>query len=352
MKPAPSIIAFTTASGLGYGMLFVLAIGALFGLIPAERWLGMVGFILALGSISAGLFASTFHLGHPERARLALSQWRSSWLSREGLLALITYIPAVILALGWIIFEDVSGIFSLIAVAAAGGAAATVYCTGMIYASLPPIRAWHQPLTAPVYLAFALMTGLLLVHFLLRLFAVSSLVIGLVSLAAIIIAFALKILYWRSVSEGELDGPSMESATGLGMFGLVRMLDPPHTQTNYLLNEMGFQIGRKHARVLRMLMLLFGLFLPLILTLTALVLKAWASVVLTFFALLSGIIGVLIERWLFFAEAKHTVMLYYGDQYDTPSQRLASAFERQVREAPPAEKQRRRRPIPSQLRRI
>jgi DMSO reductase anchor subunit len=27
---------------------------------------------------------------------------------------------------------------------------------------------------------------------------------------------------------------------------------------------------------------------------------------------ISVILGVLIERWLFFAEAKHTVTLYYG----------------------------------------
>ncbi|MEL6962937.1 MAG: DmsC/YnfH family molybdoenzyme membrane anchor subunit, partial [Pseudomonadota bacterium] len=250
MKPAPSIIGFTAASGLGYGMLFVLAIGALLGLIPNERWLGVASFFLALGSITGGLMASTFHLGHPERALLAFSQWRSSWLSREGVAAVITYVPAIIFAAGWILFESQAGIFKLMAIAAAAGAALTVYCTGMIYASLPPIKAWYQPLTAPVYLAFALMTGFLAIHFVMTAFGVPSLPVGLLTLVSIVIAFGLKIAYWRMVEQS--DRPTTENATGLGHLGIVRLLDPPHTQTNYLLDEMGFQIGRKHARILRM----------------------------------------------------------------------------------------------------
>lgn len=343
MKPAPSVIAFTSISGLGYGMLFVLAIGGLIGVIPIERWLGAVGLVLAIGSITAGLLASTFHLGHPERARLAISQWRSSWLSREGLLALVTYIPAIIFAAGWVIFVDLSGVFGLMAFAAAAGAIGTVYCTGMIYASLPPIKAWHQPFTTPVYLAFALMTGLLAVHFLLASFGVRLLLFGVMTLAAIAGAFALKILYWKNVKLNQAHGPSPESATGLGTFGLVRMLDPPHTQSNYLLNEMGFQIGRKHARLLRMLVFLFGMFLPMILTLVALTLESWAVVALTLFAFLFGFVGVLIERWLFFAEAEHTVMLYYGANHGVSSQQPASGISQQTWTSPSSNQLRRRR---------
>ena len=93
MKPAFSVIGFTTLSGLGYGMLFVLGLTTLLGLVPTERWLGVVALALALGSITLGLLSSTLHLGHPERAWRAISQWRSSWLSREGLAALVTYVP-------------------------------------------------------------------------------------------------------------------------------------------------------------------------------------------------------------------------------------------------------------------
>ena len=288
MKPAFSVIGFTTLSGLGYGMLFVLALTAPLGLVPTERWLGVAGLALALVSITLGLLSSTLHLGHPERAWRAISQWRSSWLSREGLVALATYLPALLFAIGWVAFESAGGLFALMALIAALGALATVYCTGMIYASLPPIKAWHQPLTTPVYLAFALMTGLLAVHLLLTLFGAPTLLLGILTLLSIAGAFALKILYWRKLSTDDQDGPTVESATGLGRSGLVRMLDPPHTQTNYLLDELGFQIGRKHARVLRMLTFLFGLFLPLALTLIALTLDGWPQVLLGLLRLCIG----------------------------------------------------------------
>ncbi len=77
-------------------------------------------------------------------------------------MALITYLPALIFASGWVFFGTTGGIFWPFALLAAAGAAVTVWCTGMIYASLKPIRQWHHPLVAPIYLAFALMTGSLL----------------------------------------------------------------------------------------------------------------------------------------------------------------------------------------------
>jgi DMSO reductase anchor subunit len=91
VHPAPSIVAFTTASGAGYGLLFLLGVTAPAGLIPPTRALGLAGLGLALGLITLGLCASLLHLGHPERAWRAVSQWRSSWLSREGAVALLTY---------------------------------------------------------------------------------------------------------------------------------------------------------------------------------------------------------------------------------------------------------------------
>jgi DMSO reductase anchor subunit len=162
LHPAPSIIAFTTLSGAGYGLLFVLALGSVLGLIPPMRWIGLSGMVLALGLITLGLLCSTFHLGHPERAWRALSQWRSSWLSREGVMALVTYGPALLFAFGWVVLGTTGGLFAPLAVLTAAGAVATVWCTGMIYASLKPVRQWHHPLTAPLYLTFALMIGSLL----------------------------------------------------------------------------------------------------------------------------------------------------------------------------------------------
>ena len=114
MHPVPSIIAFTTASGAGYGLLFLLAVTAPAGLLPTGRWFGLTALLLALGLITFGLSASLFHLGHPERAWRALSQWRSSWLSREGLMALLTYPPALAFGAGWVLAETPTGLFTLL----------------------------------------------------------------------------------------------------------------------------------------------------------------------------------------------------------------------------------------------
>ena len=126
MHPALSIILFTTLSGLGYGLLALLGIAAAAGIVPPGRWLGIAGLGTALGLVAAGLLSSTFHLGHPERAWRALSQWRSSWLSREGALALATFAPAGAFAVGWIVFRSVSGAWALCGVLAALGAGLTV----------------------------------------------------------------------------------------------------------------------------------------------------------------------------------------------------------------------------------
>ena len=95
MHPAYSVIFFTTASGAGYGLLALLAAFGSAGALPPERWLGIVGIVGALALITFGLLSSTFHLGNPQRAWRAFSQWRTSWLSREGVASTLTYLPAL-----------------------------------------------------------------------------------------------------------------------------------------------------------------------------------------------------------------------------------------------------------------
>ena len=91
MHPAASIIVFTTLSGLGYGLAAVLGLGLLDPAALATR----LAFLLALALISGGLISSTLHLGNPQRAWRALSQWRSSWLSREGVMAITSFAPLI-----------------------------------------------------------------------------------------------------------------------------------------------------------------------------------------------------------------------------------------------------------------
>ena len=315
MHPAPSIVAFTTVSGAGYGLLFLLGVTAPAGLIPPTRALGVAGLGLALGLITLGLCASLLHLGHPERAWRAVSQWRSSWLSREGAMSLLTYPPALVFAAGWVWLERTGGWIAVSGLLAAAGAALTVYCTSMIYASLEPIREWRQPLVPPVYLAFALMTGALLLHAVLLLFGAGRGWAALLALLATALAFGLKGMYWAAIGRPE-PGPTPESATGLGALGKVRMLEPPHTETNYLLREMGFRVARRHAAKLRWYACVFGGIGTALLTLLALLSSGPPAGLLALLAAFSGIAGVLIERWLFFAEATHTVTLYYGRRAD------------------------------------
>lgn len=309
MHPAFSVIVFTTASGAGYGLLFAMAVAGLFGLVPPEPWLGGTSLGLALALITGGLLSSSLHLGHPERAWMAFSQWRSSWLSREGVAAVLTYLPALVLALGWIAYQRV---WAVAAFLAALGAVATVYSTAMIYASLKPVARWHDRMVPVCYLAFALATGLLLAAAVTTLLGAGSAVLIMLSAVAVMAAWLAKLVYWRRTDPRPL-ASTPEAATGLGELGKVRLLEPPHTETNYLLDEMGHRIARKHALKLRQLALLFGATLPLVLVLVGALLPPAAGGPVLLAAALSALLGILIERWLFFAEAQHTVTLYYGD---------------------------------------
>src|SRR5262249_15866356 len=99
MHPAYSVIIFTTASRPGYGLLIGLALAIRLGYVPRDPTFGLVGLGAALALITLGLLTSTVHLGRPERAWRALLQWRTSWLSREGVAAIATYLPAGALGL-------------------------------------------------------------------------------------------------------------------------------------------------------------------------------------------------------------------------------------------------------------
>jgi len=311
MNPSLSMIVFTISSGLGYGMLVILALLAVTGAIPTSSWLGFVGLGSALAAVTFGLLLSLSRLGRARRAWMVLTQIRSSWLSREGLSGLMTYVPALLFAFGWIFLRDTSGIFTIFALATVFGAITTVYCTGKKFASLRTVQAWHQRLTVPVYLAFALMTGALATHLLVALFGLPNGLIGFLTLIAVASAFGLKTLAWQEQSE---DQPvaTIENATGLGDFGPIRTFDPPRTQSHYLLREMGFEIGRKHAQRLRKYAVYSGLIGSLLMTLLAMFLHGWLSLITALLAFATGMVGVFLERWLFFAEAEHVSMLFYG----------------------------------------
>lgn len=311
MHPAYSVILFTTASGAGYGLIMVLTLGAVLGLIPAERMLGLAGFGLALALVTGGLLSSTFHLGRPERAWRAFAEWRSSWLSREGIAAVVTYVPTGLAALGWIVLGRMDGILAGLGVLAALAAAVTVYCTGQIYATLPTIRQWQQPLTTPVYVVLALATGALLAAFLVGATGHGWGFAGGLAFVALAAGLAMKHFYWRAIDRA---APlyTIEEATGLGHIGKVRPLDPPHSQPNFVMREMGYAIARKHKERLRGFVV-FSLFAMPMAMLVAAGGAPWPVPPLALaLAVLFAALGIFVERWLFFAEAEHVAMLYYG----------------------------------------
>jgi DMSO reductase anchor subunit len=308
MHPAASVIFFTVSSGAGYGLAVGLILFALIGPSGTDPVLAAGGFVLSLVLISAGLLSSLGHLGHPERAWRALSQWRTSWLSREGVMALVTFLPLLIFAWSWVI----QGAPNLLAgVLAMLGALGTVWCTAMIYASLKPIRRWRNGFTVPGYVILAAASGSLLLALLVRLSGQEISVIAVAPVGALALAALLKSLYWRWIDQTQA-ASTPESATGLGALGSVSLLEAPHTEENYLLKEMGFKVARKHAAKLRRLAMGFGFLLPIALTICAAIAGQLVGCALLAVASLLCLAGCLTERWLFFAEARHTVTLYYG----------------------------------------
>ena len=311
MHPAKSVIFFTTATGAGYGLLISLFAYAVLGDLPADDRFFMFSFSGAFGLIIAGLLASTFHLGHPERAWRALSQWRTSWLSREGVFALLTFLPAAGFAASWwflgqkaletTVLGAVTTVFSL----------ATIWCTGMIYASLKAIPAWNNPWTVPGYLSLSAATG---VPLFLVLGVAFDADIGrlpyFTAIGFVAFAFVMKGLYWVFKKYDDVTATA-ESATGLKM-GKVTLLEAPHDSANYLMKEMGFKIARKHASALRKWAMFLGFLLPIGFLVMAVTSPPQDRFMPTAFAFAFVFTGTVIERWLFFAEAKHVVTLYYG----------------------------------------
>ena len=203
------------------------------------------------------------------------------------------------------------GIFALAGWLTALLAVMTVCCTAMIYASLKPIPQWRNHWVMPGYLAMALATGAVWLALLASVFGIGRGLTGIIAILGLGLAALVKLAYWRHIDTAAPIATAA-AATGLGRLGQARLLERPNTQENYLQKEMGFRVARKHADRLRRLVLIGGFGLPLLLVLPASVLPAAVAVWLLAFALAGATIGALVERWLFFAQAKHTVTLYYG----------------------------------------
>jgi DMSO reductase anchor subunit len=287
MHPAPSVILFSTLSGLGFGFLAFLGWGAM----QPSGWAAFFLWGLGYGLAVAGLLASTFHLGNPKNALKAFTQWRTSWLSREAWASVAT-----LLTLAPVALSDIFGLGLPRVIGQLGGllALVTVFTTAMIYTQISAVPRWHHWLTPVMFLSFAIAGGAILSG---RVWAPVLLpVVGAVLLAL-----------WR-VGDGAFAkaGQTMGTATGLDQLGVPSVLDPAHTAGNYLKREMIFVVGRKHAAKLRKIALGLASVLPAVILL--LPFGLWGIAL----AAVLHLAGALVARWLFFAEAEHVVGLYYG----------------------------------------
>lgn len=295
MHPALSVIIFTTFSGMGYGLFIWLCLSIL-GAQNISSDEIVSGSIMSFVMVAIGLFSSMAHLGHPERAWRALSQWRTSWLSREGVMAILTFGPIVFIGGNTYLSLGLDALMAPMAVLGILGALITLYTTSMIYASLKAIPAWHNGWVKIGYQVYALSSGGV-AFIMIAGWQHYMIVVGLLSAALVV-----KIMTWIHVDKhrGQY---KREDALGLSDFGTARPFEPAHSQKNYLQREMGYDLEPGKRVLMRWSALGCGFIIPAVLL--------YVGFPVAFIITVICLIGMMAERWLFFAEAEHVVRLYY-----------------------------------------
>lgn len=311
MHPAFSVLIFTVTSGFGYGLMIMLILAQLHHGEPMfsdVQYFAALGLALAL--ISIGLLSSTFHLANKKNAWRAFSQFKTSWLSREGVLAIAFY-PLVLtyIALLWQQhFESTvaSTVFGVLCIALSF---VLTHCTAMIYASLKTIPQWHSSRVPAAFQLFCVYSGVLLYIAVLAVYGkpvpgALTAFAGLLAVAGLV----MKLEYFTFV--GRPETTTINTATTFTE-ARVRLFDTGHSAENFLQREFVYDVGPKTKMLARRLMLATVFLVPvcmLILQHLQFVEAVWSRVLLVVFCYL----GLLLERWLFFVEAKHVVRRFYG----------------------------------------
>lgn len=322
MHPAFSVIFLTTLIGIGQGLFLALFTGqiyALANLIPMQESLGFyaIGSLISLLFLLLGLIASVFHLGRPERAWRAATMWRTSWLSREvivlPLFMLLVFLYGVAHFFGWtqplfIVADSLPVDLTLIiGLLASITAFALFICTAMIYASLKFLKEWHTPLTILNYTLLGMASGFMFAA------AFSAYVsFDLVSLFGI---WAVLFTLLGAVSRG---ASLVRNRALRDKYGLATAIGVRHPNMKQLsqgfmggaFNTKEFFHGRTAGalRLIRWFFLLAVFPIPVVLIATAYMLES-SSLPIAAFAL--QFLGLIAERWYFFAEAKHPQNIYY-----------------------------------------
>jgi len=307
MHPAFSVLIFTVTSGAGYGLLAWLGAGQLLGYtqgypIGNQVILGVIAMVL----VTIGLFSSTMHLANPKNAWRSFSRFRTSWLSREAVFAVLLYPIAGLYAAAifwqWSVINVLAGLSMVLALV-------TLFTTSMIYASLKTIRQWNTPMVPALFMAYALMSGGMLFVAVSGFFGVVNPQLLAVVMGLVVITLALKLVYF--FWQGKPSGATIQTATGFSQAS-VRLLDAGHSAPTFLNREFGYQVAADFLLRLRIVMTLVAFIIPL--GLLYWVFDGAGMVEILAFAWLIMMAGLLLERWLFFAEARHVVRLYQGEQ--------------------------------------
>ena len=314
MKPTFSIIVFTVASGAGLGMFALFALLDVAAPFDATQSRSLHAALFAYALVVAGLCASTLHLANPRNAWRSLTRFRTSWLSREAVFALVFLVVALI-EIAMLAIGTRTPLRVAVALLTLMLAWAVLISTAMIYASLKPIRQWHTHWTTVNYVVLGHWSGgVMLLAWLPEIDALRTAVAGLGVVAAIT-----KLIYWRAI-DGGVGSMTLEhaigvdrgvrpaAASGTPSIMRARLFDVGHTHGTFLTDEFGFVVARRHRTVLRTVFWIFAIALPLI----SIVVGSRDGLAGSL-AAAACVIGLLAERWLFFADARHTVRLYHGD---------------------------------------
>jgi DMSO reductase anchor subunit len=320
LKPALSVVAFTVLSGAGLGALALLALVDVVRLVHgpvATPGTLLRASMIALGLVVIGLAASTLHLGNPRNAWKSLSRLQTSWLSREALASLALLGCASL----WIFAVMPEGpALARVSLAAAVIALSwlTLHCTAMIYASLKPIRQWNTPRVPLAYFTLGHASGALLIVAVLRTNAEPAGGLAVVAGVLLLAAAGVKLDYYAYIAS-DIRRLTIEEAIGVPQgvrpAGVrasrmrARLFDLGHTGGTFLTQEFGYTLRPVQRTSLRLLVWVAGFAVPGLWLATGLDEPLAAAL-----AFGACVIGFGAERWLFFAEARHTVRLYHGER--------------------------------------
>jgi DMSO reductase anchor subunit len=314
MHPALSVIFFTVVSGAGFGLVILTAGLGVLGGVPG---LGMTGTLTALtvGVVlaTAGLLASTLHLANPKNAWRAFFRFRTSWLSREAVFSVLFYPCVALYMFGLWLTSGGHGIgMSLVGLLVLSLALATVFATGMIYASLRTIPQWNSPLVPTNYLLLSLASGAVLLTGVTVAFGEVPAVAARLALVLLVTASMAKAVYYFWI--GKPQGPTINTAVGPTR-ARIKMLEAGQSSDSFLNREFSYEAAADKINRLRLVVYVCAFILPFVLLILLLSTETAAlSLALALAAPVLLAVGLLAERWLFFAEARHVVNLFYGRQ--------------------------------------